>query len=126
MVFIEMGANRDGPLDRSLVGVDDTITAIFSAARQALTLLASRMSAHDFFIGCQNAGLVAGMVNSPEEAFEDEHFKARGLHVPVHHEDFDITVTYPGAPFNLPKSPWAISRRAPHLGEHNDEVLGSE
>ena len=126
MVFIEMGANRDGPLDRSLVGVDDTITAIFSAARQALTLLALRMSAHDFFIGCQNAGLVAGMVNSPEEAFEDEHFKARGLHVPVHHEDFDITVTYPGAPFNLPKSPWAISRRAPHLGEHNDEVLGSE
>ena len=125
-VFIEMGANWDGPLDLSLIGTDDTVTAIFSSARQALQLVASRTSAYDFFIGCQNTGLVAGMVNSPEEAFEDEHFKARGLHVPVHHEDLDITVTYPGAPFNLPRSPCGISKRAPHLGEHNAEVLGSD
>ncbi len=125
-VFIEMGANLDGPIDLSLIGKDDTITAIFSAARQAVRLIASRMTAQDFFIACQNAGLVAGVVNSPEEAFEDEHFKARGLQVPVHHDDLDLTVTYPGAPFDLPQSPWSISRRAPHLGEHNAEVLGSE
>ena len=63
-VFIEMGANWDGPLDLSLIGTDDTVTAIFSSARQALQLVASRTSAYDFFIGCQNTGLVAGMVNS--------------------------------------------------------------
>ena len=125
LVFIEMGANLDGPIDRTLVGVDDTITAIFSAARQALALVASKMSAYDYFIACQDAGLVAGIIYSPEEAFEDGHFKARGLHVPLHHDDLDMTVTYPGAPFNLPKSPWCISKRAPHLGEHNHEVLGS-
>ena len=100
--------------------------ADFSSGRHALRLIASRTSAYDFFIGCQNAGLGVGMVNSPEEAFEDVHFKTRGLQVPVHHEDLDITVTYPGAPFSLPRSPWGISRRAPHMGEHNDEVLGSE
>jgi hypothetical protein len=33
-------------------------------------------------------------------------------------------VTYPGAPFSMPKSPWTISRRAPHVGEHDDLVLG--
>ena len=125
-VFIEMGANWEGPFDLTLIGTDGTITAIFSSGREALQLIASRIPAYDFFVGCQNAGLVSGIINSPEEVFEDEHFKARGLHVPVHHEDLGITVTYPGAPFNLPQSPWGISRRAPHLGEHNAEVLGSE
>ena len=55
-VFIEMGANLDGPLDRSLIGKDDTITAIFSAARQALRLVASRMTAHDFFYRLSECG----------------------------------------------------------------------
>lgn len=124
-VFLEMGAEWEGPFDLSLLGTDDTITAIFSAGREALKLIATKVSAQEFFIGCQNAGLAVGAINSPEEAFEDEHFKARGFQVPVHHDDFDRTVTYPGAPYKLPASPWAISRRAPHLGEHTDEVLSA-
>ncbi len=122
-VFLEMGAQWQGPFDLSLLGSDDTITAIFSAGREALKLIARSVSARDFFIGCQNAGLAVGAINSPEEAFEDPHFIARGFQVPVHHDDFDATYTYPGAPYKLPASPWQISRRAPHLGEHTDEVL---
>ena len=122
-VFIEMGATWDGPFDLSLIGSDDTITAIFASGREALQLIASRVPAYDFFVGCQNAGLTSGVINSPEEVFEDAHFKARGLHVEVDHEDLNRTVTYPGAPFNLPKAPWRISRRAPHLGEHNAEIF---
>jgi crotonobetainyl-CoA:carnitine CoA-transferase CaiB-like acyl-CoA transferase len=124
-VFLEMGASWEGPFDLSLLGSDDTITAIFSAGREALKLIAVSVSAQEFFIGCQNAGLAVGVINSPEEAFEDEHFKARGFQVPVHHEDIDETYIYPGAPYKLPNSPWSISTRAPHLGEHTEEVLGS-
>jgi crotonobetainyl-CoA:carnitine CoA-transferase CaiB-like acyl-CoA transferase len=122
-VFLEIGANWDGPFDLSLIGHDDTVTAVFSAGRDALGLIASMVSAHDFFVGCQTAGLAVGVVNSPEEVFEDEHFIARGLHVPVLHDDFDMTIVYPGVPFNLPACPSAISRRAPHLGEHNAEIF---
>ena len=122
-VFLEMGAEWQGPFDLSLLGSDDTITAIFSAGREALKLIARSVSAYDFFIGCQNAGLAVGTINSPEEAFEDPHFKARGFQEPVQHDDFDATYTYPGAPYKLPASPWAISRRAPHLGEHTEEVF---
>lgn len=122
-VFLEMGAEWQGPFDLSLLGTDDTITAIFSAGRDALKLIARSVGAYEFFIGCQNAGLAVGVINSPEEAFEDPHFKARGFQVPVHHEDFDRTVTYPGAPYKLPASPWNIERRAPHLGEHTEAVL---
>jgi crotonobetainyl-CoA:carnitine CoA-transferase CaiB-like acyl-CoA transferase len=124
-VFLEMGAAWEGPFDLSLIGTDDTVTAIFGSGREALRLIAANTSAYEFFTGCQSNGLAVGIINSPEEAFEDPHFKARGFHATVEHEDFDMTVTYPGAPYNLPKAPWRISRRAPHLGEHNDEVFHS-
>ena len=123
-VFLEMGADWDGPFDLSRIGRDDAVTAIFGAGREAMKLIASRLPAQDFFVGCQRAGLSAGAVNAPEEAFEDEHFKARGIQVPVYHEDLDRTVIYPGAPYRMTGSPWRISRRAPRLGEHNEEVLG--
>ncbi len=120
-VFLEMGANWEGPFDLSLIGSDDTITAIFSAGREALKLIAVSVPAYDFFIGCQNAGLAVGAINSPEEAFEDPHFKARGFQVTVAEDG--QSVRYPGAPYQLPASPWQISRAAPALGEHTDQVL---
>jgi crotonobetainyl-CoA:carnitine CoA-transferase CaiB-like acyl-CoA transferase len=122
-VFLEMGANWEGPFDLSRLGSDDTITAIFSAGRDALKLIAGKVPAYEFFVGCQRAGLPAGIVYAPEEAFEDEHFRARGLQAEVVHEDLGRTFRYPGAPYQLPASPWRISRRAPKLGEHTDEVL---
>jgi crotonobetainyl-CoA:carnitine CoA-transferase CaiB-like acyl-CoA transferase len=122
-VFLEMGADWEGPFDLSLLGSDDTITAIFTAGRDALKLIASRIPAYDFFVGCQRAGLPAGVIYAPEEAFEDEHFKARGFQVEVDHPELGRSFRYPGAPYQLGASPWAISRRAPRLGEHHEEIL---
>jgi crotonobetainyl-CoA:carnitine CoA-transferase CaiB-like acyl-CoA transferase len=122
-VFLEMGANWEGPFDLSKIAEDDTIAAIFGAGREALQLIASKLPAQEFFIGCQSAGLSVGVINSPEEAFEDEHFKARGFQVPLHHADIDRTIIYPGAPYHLHASPWRLTRRAPKLGEHSDEVF---
>ena len=90
----------------------------------AITLIAENLSAYDFFIGCQNRALAAGVVYAPEEAYEDPHFRARGFQVEVEHPELGRTVRYPGAPYVLPASPWRISRRAPRLGEHNEEILG--
>ena len=122
-VFLQMGADWEGPFDLSLIGTDDTVTAIFSAGRDAMKLIAERSSAQDFFIGAQKAGLSVGVINAPEEAFEDEHFKARGFQVQVEHPELQTQVRYPGAPYKLPASPWRISRRAPQLGEHTSDVL---
>ncbi len=123
-VFLEMGAQWQGPFDLAKIGQDDEITAIFGAGREALKLIAAKVPAQDFFVGCQRAGLAVGVVNAPEEAFEDAHFKARGFHVTVRHPDLQRDIVYPGAPYALTGSPWAISRPAPKLGEHNDEVFG--
>lgn len=114
-VFIEMGANWEGNFNLSLIGSDDTVTAIFMAGRQGLATIAESVSAQAFFEGCQRAGLAVGVINSPEEAFEDPHFVAHGMQVPVEHDDLPEPVVYPGPPFSLPKAPWRISGPAPRL-----------
>jgi crotonobetainyl-CoA:carnitine CoA-transferase CaiB-like acyl-CoA transferase len=123
-VFLEMGAERETALDLGKLGADDEVTAIYGSGRAAMVLIAENMTAYDFFLGCQERGLTAGVVYAPEEAFEDPHFKARGFQVEVWHDELGRMVRYPGAPYKLPASPWRIARRAPRLGEHSEEVIG--
>jgi crotonobetainyl-CoA:carnitine CoA-transferase CaiB-like acyl-CoA transferase len=125
-VFLEMGAEATTPLNLAELGVSDEVTAIYGAGRASLLLIAKRMSAYDFFVGCQKRSLPAGIVYAPEEAYEDPHFRARGFQVELEHTDLGRRVRYPGAPYRLPASPWRISRRAPKLGEHNDELFGQD
>ncbi len=121
-VFLQMGAER-ATIDLSKIGQDEELTAIFGAGREAMNFIASRVTAHEFFIGLQRAGLSVGAILSPEEAYEDAHFKARGFQVEVHHPEHGRSFRYPGAPYALQKGAWRISRRAPRLGEHTEEVL---
>lgn len=106
------------------LGEDDTATAIIGAAREAVELIASRLTAYDFFIGAQERGLSVGIISSAEEVMEDPHFVARGFPVEIAHEDLGRSFVYPGAPFVANGSPVRVERRAPRIGEHNAEVLG--
>jgi len=121
-VFLEMGAARER-IDLSKIGIDDEVTAIFAAGREALTFIASRLSAREFFLGGQQAGLAVGVVYAPEEAFEDPHFVARGMQVEVDQPQLGRKVRYPGPPYAFERTRWAITRPAPTLGQHGDDVL---
>ena len=68
--------------------------------------------------------MVVSIIYSPEEMIEDVHFKERGMAVPVEHPEVGRSFIYPGPPYQLRETPWRISRRAPQLGEDNDEVYG--
>jgi crotonobetainyl-CoA:carnitine CoA-transferase CaiB-like acyl-CoA transferase len=122
-IFLEIGAAMPKPITYDLIGVDAEATAIFMAGREALALIAANVGAYDYFIGLQRRGVAVGVIYSPEEAFEDEHFRARGFQTEVAHEELGRSFRYPGAPYKLPASPWRISRRAPKLGEHDAEIL---
>ena len=123
-IFLEMAAERDH-IDLALLGKDDEVTAMYAAARDAMSLIAARSTAEEFFLGSQRAGIPAGAIYAPEEAFEDPHFVARGFQQTLEHEDRGRSFRYPGAPYRFEKSPWALRRRAPHLGEHNDDVYSA-
>ncbi len=121
--LLELAMERDF-VDHGKIGVDEEVTAICAAARDALVLIASHLPAYEFFRSGQDRGFTVGIIYSPEEVMDDPHFRARGFPVHVEHPELGRTITYPGAPYRFNASPWTISRRAPRLGEHDDEILG--
>ena len=70
----------------------------------------------------QRRGAGWAPVLSPSEIVENKQLAARDYWVRVAHEDIGQSFTYPGAPFRLSTTPWQQRGRAPHLGEHNEEV----
>ena len=88
--------------------------------------IAERITADEFFRRRPDArARVRRGGRRPRRRSRSEHFVARGFQVEVEHEDLGRSFRYPGAPFLMPASPWAISRRAPKVGEHDTEILGS-
>jgi crotonobetainyl-CoA:carnitine CoA-transferase CaiB-like acyl-CoA transferase len=66
-------------------------------------------------IPCELVALPADFANSPQIASRD-YFK------PIHHPAIGDH-TMPGAPFRMSETPWELTRPAPVLGQHDDEVL---
>lgn len=122
--LLEMGGNYEH-IGMVEIEEDPMIGEVFGAGRQAVMLIASRLSAYDAFIGFQQRGIPVGVINAPEDVIRDPHFVARGFAVDIEHEDLGQSFTYPGVPIKMNGSPSSLSRRAPHVGEHTDEVLAA-
>ena len=131
--FLDLGARRP-VITSTEIAEDPEVMAIYGAGREALTFIASRLAAYEFFTGAQERGLPTGIVYTPDEAFADPHVVARGFPTPVEQGDSGVAgpsgplsgvVLHPGAPYRFSRSPWAISRRAPRVGEHNEAILGA-
>ncbi|MDY6918258.1 MAG: CoA transferase, partial [Chloroflexota bacterium] len=60
-------------------------------------------------------------VNTVREALDSELLAAREYFTDVHHQVAG-ELRYPGAPYKLSATPWAVNRAAPLLGDHNEEV----
>ena len=78
----------------------------------------------EMFFAAQQKRFIYGVVQSPEEVLADEQFKHRGFFVEIDHPVVG-TLTYPGAPFLMERTPWEVRRPAPTLGQHNGEVFGN-
>ncbi len=74
----------------------------------------------------QKLGLPWGAVRSMEEIVGDAHLQERGFFTEVDHPELDRTFTYPGPAAIFNGSPWRIARRAPLIGEHNEDILCGE
>lgn len=68
------------------------------------------------------ADIPAGPIYSIADIFDDPHFAARNMIVPVPHAEFGM-LKVPGIIPKLSKTPGSIQWLGPRLGEHNVEVL---
>ena len=62
-------------------------------------------------------------VSTPEDLVEDKHFKAVNFFIELEHPVAG-KFFYPGVPVKLKGCPAQVTRPAPLLGQHNEEVLG--
>lgn len=73
-------------------------------------------------MAAQDARVLSGPLNTIEDLQNDSNFIDRGAFAEIEHPQAG-TLRYPGRPFIMEKSPWAIRHPAPMLGQHNREVL---
>lgn len=122
-IFLELGTERDRINSADLVE-DVEAAAIFTAGRDALSLIAAHVDAYEFFVTAQRRGLACGVINAPEDVLTEPQLRSRGFFVEVDQCGGQQKVVFPGAPFIAPASPWRTSR-APRIGEHNADVMGT-
>jgi benzylsuccinate CoA-transferase BbsE subunit len=121
--LLAMGSDYE-KLTLEMIQEDPMVGEVFQAGRDAMHFIASKLPAHDAFVGFQTRGLAAGVVWSPDEVMTDPHFVERGFPTEVYHQQIGRTVTYPGPPIRFTASPMAIQGPAPELGEHTAQIEG--
>ena len=84
------------------------------------------LSLDDAWQGGQERDFPWGAIRTMDDIMGDLHLQDREFFVEVLHPELGRTFTYPGAAAIYNGSPWRISRRAPLVGEHNDEILCGE
>ncbi len=77
----------------------------------------------ELYEGGQRRRLLIGIVSTPEDLAKNPQLAARKWYQDVVHDELGATVRYPGPPFRMSETPWAIRRRPPLPGEHTEEVL---
>ena len=87
---------------------------------------AATKSVDEFAREGQERRLPFARVLNVDQVFQNPQLRARGFFVDVQHPELGETFTYPGAPFVMHGTPWAIRRRPPLVGEHTEEVLRGE
>jgi crotonobetainyl-CoA:carnitine CoA-transferase CaiB-like acyl-CoA transferase len=65
-------------------------------------------------------------VRAPEALLKDAHLHDRGFWKQVEHPELGRSFVYPGEAAIYNGSAWAISRRAPLIGEHNVDIFCGE
>ncbi|MGE0878344.1 MAG: CaiB/BaiF CoA transferase family protein [Acidimicrobiia bacterium] len=73
----------------------------------------------------QNRRLHWAPVRKPEDNLSDPHWAQRATFAEVAHPEIGRSVRYPVAPWLAESCPWRTDRKAPKLGEHNDDVFSA-
>ena len=81
---------------------------------------------HELWHAGQKMGFPWGAIFSSDQMATDPHLEERGFFLDVEHPELGRSFKYPGAAAIFNGSPQRIYRRAPLVGEHNEEILCRE
>jgi crotonobetainyl-CoA:carnitine CoA-transferase CaiB-like acyl-CoA transferase len=89
------------------------------------TFLRTRAKAEIMEKGVKKA-ILMNPITDARDVMESPQLKARGFFVPVAHPELGQTIIYPGFPVKMTAYPYKPQRRAPLIGEHNEQVYIEE
>ena len=76
--------------------------------------------------GAQEKGIQLYPVFTPTDMLDFPQLKIRQYWQEVEHPELEDSIVYPGAFAKLTKGSCGIHRRAPLIGEHNEEIFVDE
>ena len=100
---------------------------ILSHIYQVFSRFCATMKKWTLYEEGQRQRIMIGIVSTPEDLVKNPQLIARHWLQDVEHDHLGgATVRYAGPPYRLTETPWAIRRRPPLPGEHNDDVFVDE
>jgi len=85
----------------------------------------SSWKVQDLYREAQKRRIPFAPVNTMQQLYENEHLRERNFFETLEQPGLG-SLKVPGMPSRYGRTPWAIRRPAPRLGEHNDEVFRGE
>jgi len=70
--------------------------------------------------------IILAPVSTLKDVAESPQLAFRGFWEKVEHPELGEPITYPGCPIKISEIPYTVQRRAPLIGEHNEEVYVEE
>ncbi|MSQ33140.1 MAG: CoA transferase [Dehalococcoidia bacterium] len=80
----------------------------------------------ELYDAAQGRRIMLVPLSSPADLLASEQLAALSFFHQVTHAELGATLVYPGGPYNFSATPWRLRRRAPLIGEHNDEIYRRE
>jgi crotonobetainyl-CoA:carnitine CoA-transferase CaiB-like acyl-CoA transferase len=74
----------------------------------------------------QRRRIILFPVHTARDLLAHPQLTARNFFQALEHPDLGETLCYPGAPYQLSRTPCQLRRRAPLIGEHNEAIYGGE
>ena len=71
----------------------------------------------------QSNRVLVGIISTPEDISNDEHLKERNWFQEINDTKRNVSLRYPGFPYQLSNNPPSLRIPAPLLGEHTDKIL---
>ena len=93
---------------------------------EPLTRLFKSYTKGELFDGAIKRHIMLFPLNDTKDIAESPQLSDRGYWVALEHPELSDTVTYPGPFVKLSRTPCDIRRRAPLVGEHNEEIYVNE
>lgn len=130
-------ANRDGMMldfkdfpfaefDMSKIIFDDEIKKTVDRFVQGLSEFFLTKTKQELFEEAIEKSIVLIPLNDARGVLESPQLAARGFWEKVEHPELGEVITYPGFPVKMGEIPYRVQRRAPLIGEHNEDIYEKE